>query len=332
MESNAYAYLLPSIGEMFSGTPAGVSAIVWLIMYGFLMYAGNYVLTRYFRAKKTIKLVGDFKEALDENLRAAGEFANELADERNTRHLALNLRDMVSNLTPHPSYNPNNKDDLQIQYTSSTQLDYYLNARELMPDLFDNKFVGFVPSLMTGFGVLGTFIGIQLGIGGLEFNVDDIENVTNSITMLLAGSTVAFMTSIWGIFFSLIFSVTEKSLLRKLQYDLQDVTYHVAKAIEFVSPENEIVALRNHGAQTVEALRDVQAAIQAIDFNSLVDGVAREMRTAVSTMANNTGESEKNRELIQETSALIVSELRMIKEASAASSDGGSGSSFINIR
>ena len=178
MESNAYAYLLPSIGEMFSGTPAGVSAIVWLIMYGFLMYAGNYVLTRYFRAKKTIKLVGDFKEALDENLRAAGEFANELADERNTRHLALNLRDMVSNLTPHPSYNPNNKDDLQIQYTSSTQLDYYLNARELMPDLFDNKFVGFVPSLMTGFGVLGTFIGIQLGIGGLEFNVDDIENVT----------------------------------------------------------------------------------------------------------------------------------------------------------
>jgi len=329
MESNAYAYLLPSIGELFSGTPAGVSACVWLIMYAFLMYAGNYVLTRYFKAKKLLGTLNNFSDQLNEGLESAQDFARDLIDAQSTKRLGVSLRDLIGNLAEHQQYDPASNDPNQIQYISSTQLTYYINTRDLMPDLFDNKFVGFVPSLMTGFGVLGTFIGIQLGIGGLDFNVDDIENVTNSITMLLAGSTVAFMTSIWGIFFSLIFSVTEKSLLRKLQSDVLDRAFEIGRKIEFVSPENEIVKMREYGQQSVEALAQVKDAIEKIDFKVLVDGISDQIKTAVESTSSSNEQSEKNREMIQEAASLIVSELRLIKEASQTSDNS---SSFVNIR
>lgn len=62
------------------------------------------------------------------------------------------------------------------------------------------EFVQYVPTLLTTMGIFGTFLGIVLGL--LEFNQLDIEA---SIPPLLEGLKTAFITSLAGIFFSLIF-------------------------------------------------------------------------------------------------------------------------------
>jgi len=324
MDSNAWAYLLPSIGELFSGTPAGISAFIWLLMYAFLMYAGNYVLTRFFKCKKTFTLLRTFEEELSKDLSMAKEYANSLREDRSTRRFSMLLRDLLANLYPVEDYDSNDQSADSIQYRCSAPFNDFIHVREISPELFDNKFISFVPSLLTGIGVLGTFIGIQLGIGGLSFNADDVESVTKSITMLLAGSTVAFMTSIWGIFFSLTFGIGEKVLLRQLQQELLNIQDTMAHRVSFVAPENEIVLMRGAQEQATESLEAIQDAMQKLDFTPVVTGVGRELDRVMSTSEESMRQREEDREAIREIGALIVSELRLLRESKGSSSEKAS--------
>lgn len=58
------------------------------------------------------------------------------------------------------------------------------------------------PGLMTTLGILGTFVGITIAIYGLDFTSDEI---TDSVTGLLNGMRVAFVTSVLGLLFSFVF-------------------------------------------------------------------------------------------------------------------------------
>ncbi|WNZ58021.1 MotA/TolQ/ExbB proton channel family protein [Microbulbifer sp. ANSA003] len=61
------------------------------------------------------------------------------------------------------------------------------------------RFVKETPSLLTALGILGTFIGIIIGIYGFDLN-----DIDTSISELMQGLETAFMTSILGLFLSLI--------------------------------------------------------------------------------------------------------------------------------
>lgn len=56
-----------------------------------------------------------------------------------------------------------------------------------------HSFTDYVPTLLTSLGILGTFLGIVVGL--LNF---DVKNIDGSITALLAGLKTAFITSIVG--------------------------------------------------------------------------------------------------------------------------------------
>lgn len=61
-----------------------------------------------------------------------------------------------------------------------------------------HTFTGYAPNLLTSVGILGTFTGIVIGL--LEF---DTQHIDESITLLLDGLKVAFITSLVGIFASI---------------------------------------------------------------------------------------------------------------------------------
>ncbi|EPY8402077.1 type II Zorya anti-phage system protein ZorA2 [Enterobacter ludwigii] len=64
-----------------------------------------------------------------------------------------------------------------------------------------NKFREYAPTLMGALGILGTFIGIIIGL--LNFNTESIDT---SIPVLLGGLKTAFITSIVGMFFAIFFN------------------------------------------------------------------------------------------------------------------------------
>ncbi len=62
-----------------------------------------------------------------------------------------------------------------------------------------------IPGTLTGLGILGTFIGLIVGIRGIGFST--VNAALSSVQTLLAGIQVAFYTSISGVILSLVFNL-----------------------------------------------------------------------------------------------------------------------------
>jgi chromosome segregation ATPase len=84
-----------------------------------------------------------------------------------------------------------------------------------------HEFTSYAPSLLTSVGILGTFTGIVVGL--LSFNVNDIDG---SITHLLAGLKVAFITSLVGMLSSIILKfLTSSHIITPEKKDIkEDIT------------------------------------------------------------------------------------------------------------
>ena len=67
-----------------------------------------------------------------------------------------------------------------------------------------------IPNLLTSLGILGTFIGMVRGLGGLDFSNSDA--IIEGIPVLLSGMQFAFGTSVAGVSCSIIFNIVNRSL------------------------------------------------------------------------------------------------------------------------
>lgn len=90
------------------------------------------------------------------------------------------------------------------------ELDEYINE-DLLDRASMNYFNSGVSGALTGLGILGTFLGLSMGLG--SFKGDDIYTISDNVGPLLSGMKVAFHTSVYGIFFSLIFNIVYRSIM-----------------------------------------------------------------------------------------------------------------------
>ena len=61
-----------------------------------------------------------------------------------------------------------------------------------------------VPDIFTSIGILGTFLGLVWGLR--DFQPTDYSAMTSSVAALVEGIKVAFLTSIYGISFSIVYT------------------------------------------------------------------------------------------------------------------------------
>lgn len=121
---------------------------------------------------------------------------------------------------------------------------------------YNRKHVGFVescPNLLTSLGILGTFTGIVVGL--MEFNPSDIDN---SITLLLAGLKTAFLTSLVGMFLSILFKGVNGVFIRKDE-----------EVAEEVGPA-EIYSVMN---KQLESTKQLVTSIQGSEDSSLTSQI-----------------------------------------------------------
>jgi len=84
----------------------------------------------------------------------------------------------------------------------------YVNDDTAIYSVGHSQLAEVVPSLLTSLGILGTFIGLMRGLGGLD--VSDAAKTMESIPQMIGGMTFAFMTSIAGIACSLVFNMLNR--------------------------------------------------------------------------------------------------------------------------
>lgn len=107
----------------------------------------------------------------------------------------------------------------------------------------NQSFVNYAPTLLTSLGILGTFLGIVLGL--LEFNTTNVEG---SIVKLLDGLKVAFITSVIGILGSILikFLINANIITPKIIEEQKEQDIDISDLYNIMNMQNEnLIKLQN---------------------------------------------------------------------------------------
>src|SRR5262249_9083583 len=80
-----------------------------------------------------------------------------------------------------------------------------------------------MPGVYLALGIFGSFLGLTLGVRG--FDASGEAAIKSSIQALLSGMGTAFLTSVWGTFYSIGFNMWEKVLFGRVAKSLRAFTH-----------------------------------------------------------------------------------------------------------
>lgn len=151
-----------------------------------------------------------------------------------------------------------------------------------------------IPDILTSLGILGTFVGLVMGLR--EFDPSGYEQMAGSVTPLINGIKVAFITSIYGISLSLSYSFdlrSEFSNLSALVEEFLDVYYLNVKPPYEVDSLTKLLRHQKDQEEMTHELTSLfieqmtQSFEQAITpaFARMTDGINRVVDTFTQSQA-----------------------------------------------
>lgn len=99
----------------------------------------------------------------------------------------------------------------------------YFNEYNVLFAYMNFRVINNVSNILIGLGILGTFVGLTYGIA--DSNFETTEAIKESINNLLSGMGTAFVTSIWGMGLSLIFTIIYKYQQTRVSRKIQDLCF-----------------------------------------------------------------------------------------------------------
>ncbi|MBQ9436763.1 MAG: MotA/TolQ/ExbB proton channel family protein [Lachnospiraceae bacterium] len=128
-----------------------------------------------------------------------------------------------------------------------------------------------VAGALTGLGILGTFVGLSIGLQ--SFATGSTQEITDSIGPLMGGIKVAFHTSIYGMVFSLVFNYVYKRKLEELEEAIRDFLDAYRKYVLPDAESDVVNALMDVQHKQLEAIKDLANTIAG----SLAEGMTKLM-------------------------------------------------------
>ena len=116
----------------------------------------------------------------------------------------------------------------------------YFSRNNVIGDRLNLRFYSAMHNLLTGTGILGTFVGLVAGIwlasSGLA--AAEIATVKDALQQLLNGASLAFMSSIAGLVSSMLFSWKEKYWVHRLDSSLRNWNAELESRLLLVTDES----------------------------------------------------------------------------------------------
>lgn len=190
----------------------------------------------------------------------------------------------------------------------------YINE-DLLDRVGMNFFNSGMSGTLTGLGILGTFLGLSMGLGA--FSGDDIFTISDNVGSLLSGMKVAFHTSVYGILFSLVFNVVYRSIMSDAYEVLNEflcVFRQTAQPIGLKEDENAATMLVYQAGmasslkQMLELMKG-NAAEQTAGVERIVEQFTTQMQTALNTDFQKLGNTLKSAGESQAVSAKNAAEM-----------------------
>ncbi|MBN2809671.1 MAG: anti-phage defense ZorAB system ZorA [Deltaproteobacteria bacterium] len=137
---------------------------------------------------------------------------------------------------------------------------HFFNTGSLSKGLTGNRLLAAVPGFLTAIGVIGTFVGLTMGLATLEVNQDaGVDALRQGIGNMISGASVAFLTSVWGVTSSVVFNLLEKLMeryVRKRIFRLQNKIDYLYPRINAEQSLVKIVDYNRIATETLQGLAE----------------------------------------------------------------------------
>lgn len=164
--------------------------------------------------------------------------------------------------------------------------DHFFNGRTLAYGLTSSRLLAATPTFLTAIGVLGTFIGLTIGLRGLQVDADDVDTLRVGIASMINGAAIAFLTSVWGIGLSLLLNVIEKLVERSALRRINKLQHTIDFLYQRMPAEHSLMHIAESSQASKEALQELHERI-GDRLQETVSGMSEAMQQAISDSLNN---------------------------------------------
>jgi len=139
---------------------------------------------------------------------------------------------------------------------------HFFNSSTLAREITESRMLAAVPGFLTALGVIGTFVGLQLGLSELNIGNDvAVDEMKSGLAHVIGGAKIAFMTSVWGVSLSVLFNVIEKGLENWVRYRIHYLQMRIDALFPCFSAEVQLKKIAEDGSESREALQGLAERI-----------------------------------------------------------------------
>ncbi|KMP10823.1 hypothetical protein UR09_05125 [Candidatus Nitromaritima sp. SCGC AAA799-A02] len=243
--------LFPFLFVFFNPTSQSVFSSIWILaifgvasFYGLRFYKKDYLF-----CSSQLKEVNEKLSSLKETKSSFEEIRKSLTKDEVIGHYWSEFWETVV-----VTKNQNGED----QVFNTIDAHHFFNEDNLINHQIDTRLYNTLPGILTGLGILGTFLGLIFGLSQINLTTTDPDQLRDGIKGLLAGATIAFSTSIWGIFLSILFNILEKWGIKKLSVEVDFIQRKIDTLFDRKTTEDWLSEIKHES---------VQQSIQLKKFN-----------------------------------------------------------------
>jgi len=107
--------------------------------------------------------------------------------------------------------------EMRDAHGESCDVSQYINEETVIYTGGGTRLAEITPGILTSLGILGTFLGLVMGLSGLNLNAADTSALLAAMQKLIGGMSTAFLTSIAGVVASIFFNLLNTHYTNKCE-------------------------------------------------------------------------------------------------------------------
>jgi len=235
--------LLPDFSYWQTNTPEGITTWFCFILLIVFMCSIYWFSTKSRQSLKTIKFM-----LVNLNNVSAGNLLGERENLRNNMAKNENCKALWE------EFDESLVEKNNVLY-NTIDAAHFFDTHTLARGVTENRLVASVPSILTAIGVLGTFAGLTLGLGGLgAIGGGGTEDLQSGISNMIFAASIAFTTSFWGVLSSVVFNAYEKIWESRIRSAISNVQDKVDYLYPRLTPESMLAEITNHSKSSDETM------------------------------------------------------------------------------
>ena len=248
--------------------------------------------------------ISDFKKRY-RKLKKILENINDIFEKNSEEYFQLNYenikKDILKEEIVGDIWREYDKTLVRVPHSSSPTLmvrrscdaSYYFN-NDIISSEMDVDMFNAVPSYFTGIGIFGTFLGLSIGIFGMDLRTENIDILKAGVKNMLGGMSTAFVTSLVGLFIALPFSFFTKRYIGTLRVQMSLLQSNIDKKLPHCGMESLLQESRNELAAQTAEIKQFKGDLANSICDAVSNGVSNNLQPTLEKLCASIEGLEKN--------------------------------------